>query len=408
MPPRFAFGTWWSRYWAYTDEELKDLVTQFQQHTVPLDVLVIDMDWHPTFGVKWWENKKDQAGYTLGWTGYTWNKLYFPDPPRFLSWAFTSNARLDIGYLHLMFPERSTEGKDPDNFNGTYKNSAELLGFTLIFQGNFAGAEQELREALRNKWLWLYALGFAVLAYTIWRSDMAERWRLDAPVWMKKVALIAGSTILLVGLSYLLYEPYRAAYSQGYGALDPWTDSETPIWSYLTHWGVFLFIITGWLAWETRQWMASTPVSSLNKLRPFQILIEAGIAFFLIALLYLGSPAVRLAAVGLLFAGLMLDTVDDAPFELVRDTKADVDHFFAEAQHIYYPWLFPVVRYEFFESKVSPAGLATVNEHDSRIIPAIVTLVRANVETILKADIEKLGDAPWLVQEVGASLAFVF
>jgi phosphatidylglycerophosphate synthase len=29
-----------------------------------------------------------------------------------------------------------------------------------------------------------------------------------------------------------------------------------------------------------------------------------------IALLYLGSPAVRLAAVGLLFAGLMLDTVD--------------------------------------------------------------------------------------------------
>ena len=26
MPPRFAFGTWWSRYWAYTDRELQDLV----------------------------------------------------------------------------------------------------------------------------------------------------------------------------------------------------------------------------------------------------------------------------------------------------------------------------------------------------------------------------------------------
>ncbi len=30
MPPRFAFGLWWSRYWAYTDEEFKDLVSDFR------------------------------------------------------------------------------------------------------------------------------------------------------------------------------------------------------------------------------------------------------------------------------------------------------------------------------------------------------------------------------------------
>ena len=45
------------------------------------------MDWHPTFGVKWWENKEDQSGHTLGWTGYTWSRIYFPDPPKFLDWV---------------------------------------------------------------------------------------------------------------------------------------------------------------------------------------------------------------------------------------------------------------------------------------------------------------------------------
>jgi alpha-glucosidase len=83
LPPRFAFGAWWSRYWAYTDQELEDLVHGFRANDVPLDVLVIDMDWHPTFGQNWWSTQKDQAGQRLGWTGYSWNKLLFPHPEQF-------------------------------------------------------------------------------------------------------------------------------------------------------------------------------------------------------------------------------------------------------------------------------------------------------------------------------------
>jgi alpha-glucosidase len=85
LPPRFAFGVWWSRYWAYSDQELSDLVQDFHENDVPLDVLVIDMDWHPTFGVKWWENKQDASGHSLGWSGYSWNNLLFPDPGDFLA-----------------------------------------------------------------------------------------------------------------------------------------------------------------------------------------------------------------------------------------------------------------------------------------------------------------------------------
>ncbi|MHB1957963.1 MAG: TIM-barrel domain-containing protein [Acidobacteriaceae bacterium] len=85
LPPRFVFGTWWSRYWAYTDQELNDLVQGFHRNDSPLNVLVIDMDWHRTFQQSWWSSDKDQSGQPLGWTGYSWNKLLFPDPTVFLS-----------------------------------------------------------------------------------------------------------------------------------------------------------------------------------------------------------------------------------------------------------------------------------------------------------------------------------
>jgi len=99
MPPRFAFGTWWSRYWAYTDEEFKDLVREFRLHNVPLDVLVVDMDWHLTFDMRWDKKVTDQAGQRLGWTGYTWDRNYFPDPDGFLKWCEGQGLRTTLN-LH--------------------------------------------------------------------------------------------------------------------------------------------------------------------------------------------------------------------------------------------------------------------------------------------------------------------
>jgi len=84
LPPRFAFGAWWSRYWAYADQELDELVRGFRENDTPLDVLVIDMEWHKTFGLSWFSKEKDQSGHTKGWTGYSWNRLLFPYPEPFL------------------------------------------------------------------------------------------------------------------------------------------------------------------------------------------------------------------------------------------------------------------------------------------------------------------------------------
>ena len=99
LPPRFAFGAWWSRYWAYSDRELDNLIHGFHENDVPLDVLVIDMGWHPTFNQSWWNHKLDQSGHTLGWSGYSWNKLLFPDPQAFLTHVHQEGLKVTLN-LH--------------------------------------------------------------------------------------------------------------------------------------------------------------------------------------------------------------------------------------------------------------------------------------------------------------------
>jgi alpha-glucosidase (family GH31 glycosyl hydrolase) len=43
LPPRYMFGIFFSRYWAYSDADLRDVIRQYEVHQVPLDVLVTDM-----------------------------------------------------------------------------------------------------------------------------------------------------------------------------------------------------------------------------------------------------------------------------------------------------------------------------------------------------------------------------
>ena len=115
--------------------------------------------------------------------------------------------------------------------------------------------------------------------------------------------------MLLAGLSLLLYQPFSSWYGQGYNKIIPWTSDRTPFWSYLTHWGVFLFIIVSWMAWETVDWMATTPVSALNRLRPYAGLIRAGLAALVIMIAVLLVTGVQIAWLALplaVWAGVLL------------------------------------------------------------------------------------------------------
>ncbi len=102
MPPRYALGCWFSRYWAYTDQEIEELVDGFDRADVPLDVIVIDMDWH-----------------LEGWTGYTWDRRYFPDPDEFLSEMHRRGLKVTLN-LH----PASGVGKHEEQF----KDMARAVG----------------------------------------------------------------------------------------------------------------------------------------------------------------------------------------------------------------------------------------------------------------------------------------
>jgi alpha-glucosidase (family GH31 glycosyl hydrolase) len=101
MPPRFAFGYWWSRYWNYSDREMRDIVGEFERYGIPLDVMVIDMDWHRTDDLSWNSKhvKRDVFGESVGWTGYSWNRSLFPEPKRLLDWLHDRKLKTTLN-LH--------------------------------------------------------------------------------------------------------------------------------------------------------------------------------------------------------------------------------------------------------------------------------------------------------------------
>jgi alpha-glucosidase (family GH31 glycosyl hydrolase) len=64
MIHRAMLGAWWTRWYDFDNGDVERLVGIFEKESVPLDVLVLDMNWH---------TKND-------WTGYTWDRQLYPYP----------------------------------------------------------------------------------------------------------------------------------------------------------------------------------------------------------------------------------------------------------------------------------------------------------------------------------------
>lgn len=89
MPPLFAFGLWFSRYWPYTEDESLALMDEFRKRGFPLDLMVCDTDW--------------RVGAS---SGYGVNKKLFPDMARYIARAHEKNVRT----LYNDHPEAQSPG----------------------------------------------------------------------------------------------------------------------------------------------------------------------------------------------------------------------------------------------------------------------------------------------------------
>lgn len=166
-----------------------------------------------------------------------------------------------------------------------------------------------------NTWDFPLYLVFGLLAvgYVYWKyaqpSSLVSELAIGFPGSIKRI-LSTLLAIILLGISaFLLYQPYANWYVQGYTNIAFWKGSHTPFWSYLTHWGVFLFIITAWMIWETREWMANTPLVELRKLSPYKVLIAVGILLVLIwivALQIIGISIAWMVILMMIWTGILL------------------------------------------------------------------------------------------------------
>ena len=104
LVPRYALGNWWSRYYPYTEESYLQLMDRFCREEIPISTAVIDMDWHLT-------NLPRRFG--SGWTGYTWNPEYFPDPARFLLELHRRNLHVTLN-LHPADGVKAHEAAYPE------------------------------------------------------------------------------------------------------------------------------------------------------------------------------------------------------------------------------------------------------------------------------------------------------
>jgi alpha-glucosidase (family GH31 glycosyl hydrolase) len=126
--PRAFLGNWWSRYWEYTQQDLQQLVERFGREEIPLSTFIIDMDWHIT--------KTGNA--CSGWTGFSWNRSLFPDPPALLTWLHNHGLIAALN-LHPAEGIHAHEDQYPAAANalGVDSQSKKPLSFNIA-DSNFA------------------------------------------------------------------------------------------------------------------------------------------------------------------------------------------------------------------------------------------------------------------------------
>ncbi len=165
LPPRYTFGYWWSRYWSYSDQDFRDLIGNFQRLDLPLDVLVIDMDWHPI---------SPEAGG--GWTGWDWNERLFPDYKAFLKYLDEQGVKATMN-LHPADGVRPYEKK--------YKEFMQRLGKDDGKAHEWLGSDKQYVKAIFDTYLHNYmdeGVDFWWLDWQQWEKDRAVK-DLDNVFW---------------------------------------------------------------------------------------------------------------------------------------------------------------------------------------------------------------------------------
>ena len=112
MPPKYILGYWYSRYWAYTQAEFQQIVRDVESYDIPMDVLIMDMDWHKS-----------------GWTGWSWNTNRIPNPKGLINYMHQHGLKTALN-LH---PSDGVSTKE-DYYKAMAADLGDTSGQTLLWK----------------------------------------------------------------------------------------------------------------------------------------------------------------------------------------------------------------------------------------------------------------------------------
>ena len=102
LKPWRSHGVWFSREYPFSRPQITDVVHGYSERQLPLNMLVLDYQWHYGPGdvqdVAGCNQPKPGGFYTdctAGYGGYVWNKKLFPDPLDFTEWLH-NDANLSL------------------------------------------------------------------------------------------------------------------------------------------------------------------------------------------------------------------------------------------------------------------------------------------------------------------------
>lgn len=123
MTRKYVHGSWYCRWWDYTDDDYRQIVREYREHNFPLDIMVFDMGWHTQ------KEARTGTGHAgmYGWTGYSWNRKLIPDPAKLIQEFKNDN-------IHVVLNEHPHDGiRDHED---SYPDFMKAMGVDTSGQKN--------------------------------------------------------------------------------------------------------------------------------------------------------------------------------------------------------------------------------------------------------------------------------
>ncbi|WP_306207679.1 TIM-barrel domain-containing protein [Actinoplanes sp. RD1] len=211
LPPKWAFGTWFSKYQAYSTADYEnEVLPAFREHGVPLDSLVVDTDW----------KAPNQ------WAGWNWNPTLFPDPEKFLAALKTQGIATTLN-VHA-----AISGDDPRFAGAQATAKGKLTPATSSFAPNpyrfdwsdrdqaaaYAQLHRPFEEQGVRQWWLDYCCDDSVVGTP----------GLTADSWVNELYRRAGDARGLRGFSLARIGGAFPAYSQ-IGPSGPWAEHRSTV-----------------------------------------------------------------------------------------------------------------------------------------------------------------------------------